>query len=85
MLIKQHEDTKRLKEEASLKLKELTIKERDYELAVDLMKKIVEGMSQSQINHLEVLQQRKLNQFLYYNTNYLSLLRLLVAYQHIVL
>ena len=36
-------------------LKNLILKESQYELAVDLMKKIIEGMSQSQINHLEVL------------------------------
>ena len=36
-------------------LKELIKKEKNYEYAVDLMKKIIEGMSKSQINHLESL------------------------------
>ena len=34
-------------------LKNLIKKEKNYEYAVDLMKKIIEGMSKSQINHLE--------------------------------
>ena len=55
MLINQHEQTKRDKEQYSLDLKELIAKENKYEKAVDLMKKIIEGMSQSQINHLEEL------------------------------
>ena len=36
-------------------LKHLIKKEKNYEYAVDLMKKIIEGMSKSQINHLENL------------------------------
>ena len=36
-------------------LKNLIKKEKNYEYAVDLMKKIIEGMSKSQINHLENL------------------------------
>lgn len=36
-------------------LKNLIKKEKNYEYAVDLMKKIIEGMSKSQINHLESL------------------------------
>ena len=36
-------------------LKELIKKEKNYEYAVDLMKKIIEGMSKSQISHLENL------------------------------
>ena len=55
LLIKQHEDTIKEKEQASLELKNLISKESQYEKAVDLMKKIIEGMSQSQINHLESL------------------------------
>lgn len=55
MLINQHEQTKAEKEKASKDLKELITKENRYEKAVDLMKKIIEGMSQSQINHLEEL------------------------------
>ena len=55
LLIAQHEETIKEKEEASLELKELIIKEGKYEKAVELMKKIIEGMSQSQINHLESL------------------------------
>lgn len=55
MLIKQHEQTKEEKIKLSNELKETIIKESNYEKAVDLMKKIIEGMSQSQINHLEEL------------------------------
>lgn len=55
MLINQHEQTKKDKEKASLDLKDLIKKENQYEKAVELMKKIIEGMSQSQINHLESL------------------------------
>jgi len=55
LLLSQHEQTKRDKEIASQELKDLISKEASYEKAVDLMKKIIEGMSQSQINHLESL------------------------------
>lgn len=55
LLLSQHEQTKRDKEIASQELKNLISKEASYEKAVDLMKKIIEGMSQSQINHLESL------------------------------
>ena len=55
MLITQHEQTLRDKKQSEEYLKNLILKESQYELAVDLMKKIIEGMSQSQINHLEVL------------------------------
>ena len=55
MLITQHEQTLRDKKQSEECLKNLILKESQYELAVDLMKKIIEGMSQSQINHLEVL------------------------------
>ena len=55
LLLSQHEQTKRDKETASQELKDLISKEASYEKAVDLMKKIIEGMSQSQINHLESL------------------------------
>lgn len=55
LLLAQHEQTKKDREQASLDLKELIAKENKYEKAVDLMKKIIEGMSQSQINHLEAL------------------------------
>lgn len=55
MLKSQNEQTKRDKDQASLDLKNLISKENKYEKAVDLMKKIIEGMSQSQINHLEEL------------------------------
>lgn len=55
LLLSQHEQTKRDKEAASQELKDLISKEASYEKAVDLMKKIIEGMSQSQINHLESL------------------------------
>jgi hypothetical protein len=55
LLLAQHEQTKKDREQASLDLKELIAKENRYEKAVDLMKKIIEGMSQSQINHLEAL------------------------------
>ena len=53
LLLSQHEQTKRDKETASQELKDLISKEASYEKAVDLMKKIIEGMSQAQINHLE--------------------------------
>ena len=55
LLLSKHEQTKRDKETASQELKDLISKEASYEKAVDLMKKIIEGMSQSQINHLESL------------------------------
>ena len=55
LLLSQHEQTKKEKELASLELKNLITKESNFEKAVDLMKKIIEGMSQSQINHLESL------------------------------
>lgn len=55
MLITQHEQTLRDKKQSEECLKNLILKESQYELAVDLMKKIIEGMSQSQISHLEVL------------------------------
>ena len=55
LLLSQHEQTKRDKEIASQELKDLISKEASYEKAVDLMKKIIEGMSQSQINHLKSL------------------------------
>jgi len=55
LLLNQHEETLKAKEQASLELKNLITKESKYEKAVDLMKKIIEGMSQSQINHLEEL------------------------------
>ena len=55
LLINQHEETIREKDKAALELKNLVSKESLYEKSVDLMKKIIEGMSQSQINHLESL------------------------------
>ena len=55
LLINQHEETIREKDRAALELKNLVSKESLYEKSVDLMKKIIEGMSQSQINHLESL------------------------------
>ena len=53
LLITQHEETIREKDKAALELKNLVSKESLYEKSVDLMKKIIEGMSKSQINHLE--------------------------------
>lgn len=55
MLLDQHNQTKMDYENLSNELKELIKKEHNYELAVDLMKKLAEGMSKSQISHLEVL------------------------------
>ncbi len=55
LLISQHNTTLKEKESAAQELKDLVRKETLYEKAVDLMKKIIEGMSQSQINHLEAL------------------------------
>lgn len=55
LLINQHEETIREKDRAALELKNLVSKESLYEKSIDLMKKIIESMSQSQINHLESL------------------------------
>lgn len=55
MLQSQHEQTKQDYNNISKELKDLIGKEHNYELAVDLMKKLVEGMSKSQITHLETL------------------------------
>jgi len=55
LLKSQYEETIKEKERLSEELRELIKKETLYEKAVDLMKKIAEGMSQSQINHLETL------------------------------
>ena len=55
LLKSQHEETLKEKERLSEELRDLIKKETLYEKAVDLMKKIAEGMSKSQINHLEAL------------------------------
>ncbi|MBO7614995.1 MAG: hypothetical protein J6T15_04805 [Bacilli bacterium] len=55
MLKSQHEQSKKDRLAISQELKDLIAKEHNFELAVDLMKKLVEGMSRSQINHLETL------------------------------
>ena len=55
LLIKQYEQAKLDREKLSDDLRNTIKKEKTYEEAVDLMKKIIEGMSQSQINHLESL------------------------------
>lgn len=55
MLRSQHEQTVTDYANLSQELKDLIKKEHNYELAVDLMKKLVEGMSRSQITHLEAL------------------------------
>ena len=55
MLKSQHERTVEDFANVSKELKDLITKEHNYELAVELMKKLVEGMSRGQINHLESL------------------------------
>ena len=55
MLKSQHEQTKKTQFNLFQELRDLIKKEHNFELAVDLMKKLVEGMSKSQINHLETL------------------------------
>ena len=55
LLKNQHKETIKEKENAAKDLANLVKKESQYESAVELMKKIIEGMSQSQITHLENL------------------------------
>ena len=55
LLLKQFEEAKENKIKLELDLKNTIKKEATYEEAVDLMKKIVESMSTSQIKHLENL------------------------------
>ena len=55
LLLKQYEEGKENKLKLELDLKNTIKKEATYEEAVDLMKKIVESMSTSQIKHLENL------------------------------
>lgn len=69
MLITQHKDTEEEYRKLSEELKELVGKEHKYELAVDLMKKLVEGISKSQINHLEILINSALST-IFYDRNY---------------
>ena len=55
LLIKQYEQAKLDREKLSDDLRNTIKKEKTYEEAVDLMKKIVESMSTSQIEHLQKL------------------------------
>ena len=55
LLLKQFEEAKENKMKLELDLRNTIKKEATYEEAVDLMKKIVESMSTSQIKHLENL------------------------------
>ena len=55
LLLKQFEEAKENKMKLELDLRNTIKKEATYEEAVDLMKKIVESMSTSQIEHLENL------------------------------
>lgn len=55
LLMKQYEQAKLDKEKLSDDLRNTIKKEKTYEEAVDLMKKIVESMSTSQIEHLQKL------------------------------
>lgn len=55
LLMKQYEQAKLDKEKLSDDLRDTIKKEKTYEEAVDLMKKIVESMSTSQIEHLQNL------------------------------
>jgi DNA repair exonuclease SbcCD ATPase subunit len=73
MLINQHEQTKKDYADLSEELKNLIKKEHNYELAVDLMKKLVEGMSKSQINHLESLINSALSTIFYDRQYYVEL------------
>ena len=55
LLKSQREEAIRNREALNIKLKDLIKKESLYEQAIELMKKLVESMSQSQIKHLEEL------------------------------
>ena len=55
LLKSQREDAVKNREALNIKLKDLIKKESLYEQAIELMKKLVESMSQSQIKHLEEL------------------------------
>lgn len=55
LLKSQREEAVKNREALNIKLKDLVKKESLYEQAIELMKKLVESMSQSQIKHLEEL------------------------------
>lgn len=55
LLKSQREEAVKNREALNVKLKDLVKKESLYEQAIELMKKLVESMSQSQIKHLEEL------------------------------
>ncbi len=65
MLKQQHLKTTEDYNSLSQELRDLIKKEHNYELAVDLMKKLVEGMSRSQIVHLEALLNSALSTIFY--------------------
>lgn len=69
LLVNQHEQTKLERANVANELEQLIIKENQYEKAVDLMKKIIEGMSQSQISHLETLINSSL-ETIFFDRNY---------------
>ena len=69
LLVNQHEQTKLERTNVANELEQLIVKENQYEKAVDLMKKIIEGMSQSQINHLETLINSSL-ETIFFDRNY---------------
>ena len=69
MLITQHKDTEEEYKKLTEELKALVSKEHKFESAVDLMKKLVEGISKSQINHLEILINSALST-IFYDRNY---------------
>lgn len=69
LLVNQHEQTKLERTSVANELEQLIVKENQYEKAVDLMKKIIEGMSQSQISHLETLINSSL-ETIFFDRNY---------------
>ena len=73
LLKQQHEEEKQKKVEAEQKLKNLIKEEHQYEKAVELMKSIIEGMSQSQIRHLEELINSALTTIFFDRTYYVEL------------
>lgn len=73
LLKQQHEDEKQKKSDMELKLQNLIKEEHQYEKAVELMKSIIEGMSQSQVRHLEELINSALSTIFFDRTYYVEL------------
>ena len=74
LLKNQYEESKQEKKQLSKELENLVKKESQYEKAVELMKKIIEGMSQSQITHLENLINSALETIFFDRQYYVELL-----------